>query len=51
MGGTCRGYDTYVPYRLSVTGERRVYSLNKQPIDSYSEDYRPVTLRYDGLPK
>ena len=51
MGGTCRGYDTYVPYRLSVTGERRIYSLNKQAIDSYYEDYRSITLRYDGLPK
>ena len=29
MGGTCRGCDTYVPYRLSVTGERRIYSLHK----------------------
>lgn len=33
MGGTVRGYDIYLPKRLSVVDERRLYPLTK-PIEN-----------------
>ncbi|CAD8122387.1 unnamed protein product [Paramecium sonneborni] len=50
MGGSVRGYDQFIPNKLSVVNERRLYNID-QPLEQLIiQKQSVIVFRYDGLP-
>lgn len=50
MGGSVRGYDCFLPHKLSVVGERRIYNVVAPTEQVSVERQSEIAFRYDGLP-
>ncbi|CAD8185334.1 unnamed protein product [Paramecium octaurelia] len=50
MGGTVRGYDCFLPNRLSVVDERRVYNIVPPIENMVVERQSIIAFRYDASP-